>query len=157
VRALVSQAEVHASAPLTSYSAQAEGQFTATVEQTNAPATGELVAHSRALETCPKGAAATALAGALLGRAESVAMSAAVKFNLSTKEAVAAFGSVALFRRLRHHRWIKPVMASRPGRTALYPVRQLEKAQARLEAGELPPPLPCEAKAAGMEGAAHAN
>jgi hypothetical protein len=68
------------------------------------------------------------------------------KLNLNTRETIAALGSTALFRRLRHHGWLKPLEESQPGRPSLYPMTRIEAAQAKLEAGEFPPLLPCESR-----------
>jgi hypothetical protein len=68
------------------------------------------------------------------------------KLNLSSRECAVMLGSVALFRRLRHHGWLRPLQESRPGRSSLYPYSRLEAVQERLERGEFPPPLPCEAR-----------
>jgi len=68
------------------------------------------------------------------------------KLNLSGHECVVVLGSTALFRRLRHHGWLRPLQESRPGRSCLYPVSRIEAVQLRLEGGEFPPPLPCEVR-----------
>jgi hypothetical protein len=68
------------------------------------------------------------------------------KFNLNTRETVVALGSTALFRRLRHYGWLKLLEVSRPGRPSLYPMRRIEAAQKRLEAGEFQALLPCESR-----------
>jgi len=68
------------------------------------------------------------------------------KLNLSSHECVVVLGSTALFRRLRHHGWLRPLQESRPGRSCLYPVSRIEAVQLRLEGGEFPPPLPCEVR-----------
>ncbi len=65
------------------------------------------------------------------------------KMNLTSKEATWMLGSIRLFQRLRYHKWIKPLY---PSRDALYPRGQLEAAQRRMEAGELPPLLPSEVR-----------
>ena len=79
-----------------------------------------------------------------------------VKFNLTSSEAQAAFGSALLFRRLRFHKWIKSLRASRPGRPALYPVGQLKQIQDRLEGGDFPPPLPSEIRELSARNATRA-
>lgn len=61
------------------------------------------------------------------------------KLNLNTKEAMFAFGSSRLFKRLRCHGWLKPL---EPSRDALYPRSRIEAVQKRMEDGELPPELP---------------
>jgi hypothetical protein len=68
-------------------------------------------------------------------------------FNLPTDAAIRWLGSVTIFKRLRHHGWIRPLEPSAPGRTSLYPVSGLLAAQLRMEQGELPPPLPSEISA----------
>jgi hypothetical protein len=70
------------------------------------------------------------------------------KLNWSTDEVVEALGSSHLFKQLRFHKWLAPLKESRPGRPCLYPVTRVLAVQARMEAGELPPPLPCEVKGA---------
>ena len=66
--------------------------------------------------------------------------------NLTTAQAIAFFNSLKLFRRLRHHCWIRPLERSAPGRPSLYPLARLQAAQERMERGEFPPLLPCELK-----------
>jgi hypothetical protein len=70
------------------------------------------------------------------------------KLNWSTKEVVEALGSANLFKQLRFHKWLLPLKESRPGRPSLYPVTRVLAVQARMEAGEFPPPLPSETKSA---------
>ena len=65
------------------------------------------------------------------------------KYNLTTKEVTAVIGSIRLVQRLRYAGWIRPLYASRD---ALYPAAQIESAQRRMQAGELPPLLPSEIK-----------
>lgn len=65
-------------------------------------------------------------------------------FNVSTAEAIRLFGSSKLFKRLRFHHWIEPLEISAPGRPSLYPLPRLAAAQARMEGGDFPPPLPSE-------------
>lgn len=59
-------------------------------------------------------------------------------FNLTTAEAIEAFGSKSLFVRLRRAGWFHSLPRASTACAALYPVTQLEAAQARLERGELP-------------------
>lgn len=66
------------------------------------------------------------------------------KFNLSSSEAISLLGSVRLFQRLRYHGWLVPLA---PSRDALFPVSRLLAVQRRMEAGEMPPLLPCEVRA----------
>jgi hypothetical protein len=68
------------------------------------------------------------------------------KLNWSTKEVIEALGSANLFKQLRFHKWLLPLKESRPGRRSLYPVTRVLAVQARMEAGEFPPPLPSEIK-----------
>jgi hypothetical protein len=65
------------------------------------------------------------------------------KLNLTTKEVVAAIGSIRIFQRLRNARWITALY---PSRDALYPASQIIAAQQKMEAGEMPPLLPSEIK-----------
>lgn len=61
--------------------------------------------------------------------------------NVTTKVAARMLGSMRLLKRLRHAGWLLPLYSSRD---ALYPVSRIMAAQARMEAGELPPLLPSE-------------
>jgi hypothetical protein len=65
------------------------------------------------------------------------------KLNFTTKEVIAAFGSVRIVQRLRFARWIIALYQSRD---ALYPVSQIFAAQRRMESGDFPPLLPSEIK-----------
>jgi hypothetical protein len=63
------------------------------------------------------------------------------RLNVNTKDAIRAIGSSRLFKRLRHHRWIRPLCSSRD---VLYPWAQILAAQLRMEKGDMPPLLPSE-------------
>ena len=81
-----------------------------------------------------------------LARPASTCAAHPVPFNVSTAEAIRLFGSVKLFRRMRHAGWIRPLEPSAPGRPSLYPFSRLVAAQERLERGDFPPLLPSDAR-----------
>lgn len=66
-----------------------------------------------------------------------------IALNLTTREAIAMLGSKRILQRLRHHRWLVPLQDSRD---LLYPVCRVVEVQRRMQAGEMPPLLPCEAR-----------
>ena len=65
-----------------------------------------------------------------------------IALNLTTREAIALIGSKRILQRLRHYGWLVPLQDSRD---LLFPVCRVVEVQRRM-AGDMPPPLPCEAR-----------